>query len=74
MSSITVTVPAQGGVKESIYDVLGSYGLRFREKRGNSVVKIYLEGECHGCYLDFVTFQAVQFTGKNSKQILAMKK
>lgn len=74
LCSQTITLPIAGGYYEAISSLLGTYCLKYRYKKGKSVVKLYLNSECWVSYLDFVTFQAVQFKEKNVKELIAMKK
>lgn len=74
LSSQTITVPAEGHYQQEIEELLERFCLNWQSKRGNSVVKLYIQGECWNSYLDFVTFQAVQFKGKNSKELISLKK
>ena len=74
LCSQSVTVPAHGPYFDELTALLRGLGVKWREKSGSSVVKLYLEGECWASYLDFVTCQAVQFQGKNAKELIAMKR
>ena len=74
LCSLTITIPNSESILEEVEELLGRFCLRWKVKRGSSVVKLYIEKECWVTYLDFVTFQSVQFKGNGSKELIAMKK
>jgi hypothetical protein len=74
LCSQSVTIPAEGDYLGLVEQLLAKFGLRWRKKKGNSVIKIYIEKDCWNSYLDLVTFQAVQFKGNSCKDLIAMKK
>jgi len=71
---LTITIPNERDILEEVEGLLGLFCLRWRVKQGSSVVKLYIEKECWVTYLDFVTFQSVQFKGNGSKELIGMKK
>ena len=74
LCSSTITVPLHSNIMEEVGALLSTYCLVYRYKRGKSVAKFYLEADCRVTYLDFVTFQAVQYNEKCIKELMAMKK
>jgi predicted aldo/keto reductase-like oxidoreductase len=61
LCSQTITIPLAGNYYDEISSLLSTYCLNYRYKKGKNVIKFYLNSECWVSYLDFVTFQAIQF-------------
>lgn len=67
LCSQTITIPSEEEILEDVERLLNKFCLKWRVKRGSSVVKLYIERDCWVTYLDFVTFQSVQLKGNGSK-------
>jgi hypothetical protein len=67
LCSQTITLPLAGHYYEQLTSLLGNYCVNYRYKKGKNVVKLYLPSDCALTYLDFMTFQAVQFNEKNCR-------
>lgn len=70
----SITIPIDEELLREMERMIGEFGLKYQVRRGSHVYKLYIGGECMINYLDLITFQAVQCSGKTMGELLAMKK